>query len=1751
MNVMNKHFKNFINLILIFLFCILIFNSDNVAAATTVTFPDGTRGYFTNKALGGKNLGSIFQACNGTPSSAASAGALNTYRTGQSPNYKYWNVNFRASDFQDNNNIDKDQSVMKSNFLDYLKGYATNEYDTTRINGINTWTYCTGPLNRNANVGGANFIMSVVLSTASNQRIDNYQQYNDSLYTNFAKFINNSNIKLAFERFSPAYNSASACWGDCSKSEVDYGIYSSNTSDDAIVIYIKDKDEKFVKLLAIKANCGNYLYDAYSNYKIESFNIEGSASVSPSLVDYGGSATWTFSAVVKSGTVPADINVAPSDSIDGGSASLGIIIPKGTNASIKKYSMTKLYTGLKRNYCKFGVFTYGSGSYIKNGSNYILVYSATGYQNLSTKSDCTTTVNSATLSAVSVVNKSTAYPGDAVDFNNYVNSDLNKDFGDGSYTYNVTVSKQPASAPNPTDATWVNSSTSNNDINNAKSASKTISITIPSDAPSGAKYCTKTEIIPSSVETLNLTLNPQQAESCVTVGQNNSATLKPNSSSTPSTAYTGDSVVLKNWVESSNVSGSGNYSYTVSSSKVNSPGSSTAPPDPTAASPGTWKDVTVPSQNISSLQSSVTSVTITIPSNAPSGAKYCRETNSISTTSANLILDISPTSSKSCVTVGQSVTLTASAASAENKFPDEELDFSRKLKISRPSINLSASNTDLYKFFITNAYKKTSEGVVSGKSWSAQSQSVTSDYSSDNVGDKPKFSSTDAPGTKYCRAIKFDNDPDDSTKLYFTPADGSEVEYCYTVSIPGTATLSASSSSSTAIAFPRDTPSILNRISVTNYAKNDSSGGKLNYTITTTPSSLDGFTFSATSGTWSPGSVDKNFTKDGSVDDQVKLKIGDYPTTGDTICRKITINPLIGVFSFKNNITNNQSESCITIGKYIRLELWNEDNGTAYKGDNVNFKDKIKINILAYGSTGDATKQPTIKYNTTGIYSRQNLTDSVSLNYDRSDTLYPPTSTDIENMYFSPDGRMPDTFTIPSDAAENTYYCRSVKISLQSYNPTTNPFKTYFTQTYDPGSTSVSREYCVKVLKSYTAWVGFENQSNSGYTGYTDQTLQNKAVLAAGGIIKGESPAGEGIPNIVYELSNDTNGDNLPAVTLGSWTKTDEQPFATENGAGALTFSNYTSQVKFNIPANVAGYLYKRKITASASDANQLLLTVYTTNNTSLYTVLGSVATLRAKGYATQIKYPGDSVILQNDVEKISSNGLGSYSYKITNPFDGTTRTITKTSLDGDTSTDSYVIPDNQTQGTYCRELTIDVATPNINPTISLNTTNGGTTPVPNGTSKSCVNVLPPLTWDIILTDPTSSRYSYSLGESIDWSYTASIYKPSGVNIPGISNISFTFEHTTTPAGLISSGTSGALGTFSNTATHLYSQTWTKSIAVSNANSGLGTYCTKIIVDYGNGSYTPSKILAYSQKSLISPTCAKVAVTPRVNIIGGDLTVGKSDSGSVPSPYIKTGLTSKKDDSGVVQTYGSWAEYAIFAKGDIFDIASGTKIKGGLSNVSCNNINPLTFSSDSSARKCGGGYSIKSYTKDYSPLFPTTSTLSNSGVNISALDGSYGSSLATLNITSSSTITNKSIIINAPNSTVNINSNININRDSSTTLSTIPQVVIIAKNIIINDSVSNIDAWLIAKGNNNDEGYISTCGDKSRQLDVSVCSVALTINGPVVAKKLYLLRTLAPQPLDVAEKITLKPENYLWLYNKSKSSNQYYTTYSRELPPRL
>lgn len=275
--------------------------------------------------------------------------------------------------------------------------------------------------------------------------------------------------------------------------------------------------------------------------------------------------------------------------------------------------------------------------------------------------------------------------------------------------------------------------------------------------------------------------------------------------------------------------------------------------------------------------------------------------------------------------------------------------------------------------------------------------------------------------------------------------------------------------------------------------------------------------------------------------------------------------------------------------------------------------------------------------------------------------------------------------------------------------------------------------------------------------------------------------------------------------------------------------------------------------------------------------------------------------------------------------------------------------------------------------------------------------------------------------------------------------------------------------------------------------------------------------------------------------------------------------------------YGSWVEYGIFAVGSITGAGSGAAFASTrglpyatlcdyskLSFVNATTSNPATNCSSSSTI---GGYSTGRNIPNVAANFPVKSGITPVFNDATPNPQGVYTSRDTGNpvVSDPITISAKNIakgqwfVINAPNAEITIAGDIRYANGPFQSIGDIPQVVIIGKNIHIAPGVQQVDAWVIAQGSTAaGTGILDTCAidnNLSTKLTINTCNTQLTINGPVMAQKLWLRRTAGSETDDAsgnpAEVFNLRPDAYLWGYSRASTSGRVQTVYTQELPPRF
>lgn len=310
------------------------------------------------------------------------------------------------------------------------------------------------------------------------------------------------------------------------------------------------------------------------------------------------------------------------------------------------------------------------------------------------------------------------------------------------------------------------------------------------------------------------------------------------------------------------------------------------------------------------------------------------------------------------------------------------------------------------------------------------------------------------------------------------------------------------------------------------------------------------------------------------------------------------------------------------------------------------------------------------------------------------------------------------------------------------------------------------------------------------------------------------------------------------------------------------------------------------------------------------------------------------------------------------------------------------------------------------------------------------------------------------------------------------------------------------------------------------------------------------------------PYCVNVGIRPHVQIRSGDVMVG--------------GNIYAKGTAGDTETYGSWAEYGVFAGGTVSpQFGSGAQYRMGA--IIRDSVGYLTYANTPSSpeRQMGTFGTIANGTGGLARYFQgmerTSNIRADAEIDLSELTAGKHVLYAAGDVKVRGQLKeNTSVILLAGDThTVLIDGDITTptEYDSPNDLS---QLVIAPRmegadvSINIAPTVRQVDAWLLVPS-----GRIDTCNDAASRADRRVapfrggdegsCGGSLFVNGPVAARALLLGRTGgqdsatdgAPQQALSAEIFNLRPDAYVWMSRQMSSANtRYITTHSLDLPPR-
>lgn len=312
--------------------------------------------------------------------------------------------------------------------------------------------------------------------------------------------------------------------------------------------------------------------------------------------------------------------------------------------------------------------------------------------------------------------------------------------------------------------------------------------------------------------------------------------------------------------------------------------------------------------------------------------------------------------------------------------------------------------------------------------------------------------------------------------------------------------------------------------------------------------------------------------------------------------------------------------------------------------------------------------------------------------------------------------------------------------------------------------------------------------------------------------------------------------------------------------------------------------------------------------------------------------------------------------------------------------------------------------------------------------------------------------------------------------------------------------------------------------------------------------------------------CVVIGKRPTVHVYGGDLSVGKrfaSDTEPVNpvAAKVHAGVTIKSDP--VNRVFGSWVEYGIFAPGPVIGIASASGLEGGFPATTGELQgfwSKLTFANTTGAY----GAFTDAWTIPDTPGAllasggaATQVTEDTRAFNGTVASGVYEKQTGNLTLTAGVLDRNSQVVVHVPNGTVTIDGNLGYNDGPYNSIKEIPRLVIIARAINIKASVTQVDAWLIARNSTTSTGggVINTCSDGPTSLSITDCDDTLRINGPVMARHLLLKRTAGSGSGDAssepAEIINLRADAYLSSLANRGNVTLPMTTSTVELPPRF
>lgn len=315
--------------------------------------------------------------------------------------------------------------------------------------------------------------------------------------------------------------------------------------------------------------------------------------------------------------------------------------------------------------------------------------------------------------------------------------------------------------------------------------------------------------------------------------------------------------------------------------------------------------------------------------------------------------------------------------------------------------------------------------------------------------------------------------------------------------------------------------------------------------------------------------------------------------------------------------------------------------------------------------------------------------------------------------------------------------------------------------------------------------------------------------------------------------------------------------------------------------------------------------------------------------------------------------------------------------------------------------------------------------------------------------------------------------------------------------------------------------------------TNLGALCFIVT----NGSTLPPPVTP-------PPTGAATANRPYFRVRGGDVSAGQgmNVNGRCTDPNMLAGVVSW--NRGSPGGYGgAGAQYAAFVLNHLQEFATAQGSAAAPSGLAFANTVGTT---DQMRKLYGGQFANGSCVTDYF-AGATPATTQNGDRRLSQLLGAQDSG----------SVTTPVVLPNAPapgsQLTYYIKGDLYIDRNIhfSGTYANITEIpsfsVVVQGNLLIDQAVTRIDGVYVAQplvqqpGNTQTKGVIYTCATDSTLFSPlgldnrlhDVCNTALTVNGSLVARQVWLMRTFGDLASEPAETINYIPE--MWLSVRSGS----------------